>query len=60
MDFEKLLPAARAKGVQLLPGTSFVTSGKRIEATRLGFASMNAAEVDLATRRLHRTITAME
>jgi GntR family transcriptional regulator/MocR family aminotransferase len=59
MDFEKLLPAARAKGVQLLPGTSFVTSGKRIEATRLGFASMNAAEVDLATRRLHRVITAM-
>jgi GntR family transcriptional regulator/MocR family aminotransferase len=59
VDFERLSPAARAAGVQLLPGTSFVTSGKPIHATRLGFASMNAAEVDTATKRLHRALASV-
>jgi GntR family transcriptional regulator / MocR family aminotransferase len=59
IDFDALLSAARAKGVQFLPGTSFVTSGQPIHATRLGFASMNAAEIDTATRRLHRAIASV-
>lgn len=60
IDFDTLLETARSKGVQFLPGNSFVTSGKPIHATRLGFASMNAAEVDTATKRLHRAITSLD
>lgn len=59
VDFDLLVRTARAKGVQILPGGVFVTAGQPIAATRLGFASMNAAELDRETRRLQRALTAI-
>ncbi|HZB90721.1 MAG TPA: PLP-dependent aminotransferase family protein [Stellaceae bacterium] len=59
IDVDALARAARAKGVKIMPGSAFTTSGRSIGATRLGFASMNAAELDRATRRLRLALGAM-
>jgi GntR family transcriptional regulator/MocR family aminotransferase len=59
VDVDRLVRVAREKGVQILPGSAFVTSGKPIQATRLGFASMNEGELDVATRRLYRAFAAL-
>jgi DNA-binding transcriptional MocR family regulator len=56
---EGLVRTARAKGVMILPGNAFTISGRSIRATRLGFASMNAAELDSATRRLRQALGAV-
>jgi GntR family transcriptional regulator / MocR family aminotransferase len=59
VDMEGLVRTARAKGVMILPGNAFTISGRSIRATRLGFASMNAAELDSATRRLRQALGAV-
>jgi GntR family transcriptional regulator/MocR family aminotransferase len=59
IDIDQLERAARAEGVQFLPGSAFVTSGGPCNAARLGFASMNEAELDLATSRLQRAMLAI-
>lgn len=59
VDIDRLVCLAREKGVQILPGSAFTTSGKPVRATRLGFASMNEGELDLATRRLYRAFAAL-
>lgn len=59
IDMDEMTVAARAKGVQILPAAAFTISGKPIRATRLGFASLNEAELDLATRRLRQALTAV-
>ncbi|HVA13637.1 MAG TPA: PLP-dependent aminotransferase family protein [Stellaceae bacterium] len=59
VDMEALMRVARAKGVQILPAAAFTISGKPIRATRLGFASLNEAELDLATRRLRQALIAV-
>jgi DNA-binding transcriptional MocR family regulator len=56
---DALVWAARVKGVNLLPGGAFAISGRSIRATRLGFASMNAAELDTATRGLRQALDAI-
>ncbi len=58
IDIDQLARAARAKGVKILPGSAFTVSGRPIRATRLGFASMNVAELDSATRRLRQALSA--
>ncbi len=59
VDVDRLVRIAREKGVQILPASAFATSGKPIQATRLGFASMNEGELDLATRRLYQAFAAL-
>ena len=59
IDMEALSKAARTKGVQFLPAAAFTISGKPIRATRLGFASLNEAELDRATRRLRQALIAV-
>jgi GntR family transcriptional regulator/MocR family aminotransferase len=59
VDMDALDSAARAKGVKILPSNAFTISGGSIRATRLGFASMNAAELDSATRRLRQALGAV-
>ena len=59
VDMEALARAGRARGVQILPGGAFTASGRPIAAARLGFASMNAAELDSATRRLRQALSAI-
>ena len=59
IDMDALARAARAKGVQILPGGAFTVSGRAIRATRLGFASMDASELDRATRRLQQAVAAV-
>jgi GntR family transcriptional regulator/MocR family aminotransferase len=59
VDVDRLVRVAREKGVQILPGSAFATSGQPVQATRLGFASMNEGELDLATRRLHHAFAAL-
>jgi len=56
IDMDELQRAARAKGVKFLPSNAFTISGGSVRATRLGFASMNAAELDTATRRLRQAM----
>jgi GntR family transcriptional regulator/MocR family aminotransferase len=56
IDIGRLERAARAEGVRFLPGSAFVTSGGPCHAARFGFASMNEAELDLATSRLQRAL----
>ncbi|HWE74445.1 MAG TPA: PLP-dependent aminotransferase family protein [Stellaceae bacterium] len=58
IDMDVLMRTARDKGVQLLPASAFTISGKPIRAARLGFASLNEAELDLATRRLRQALNA--
>ena len=59
IDMDDLVAAAYAKGVKIMPGNAFTISGRSIRATRLGFASMNAAELDSATRRLRQALGAV-
>jgi len=59
IDMNDLAAAAYAKGVKILPGGAFTVSGKPIRASRLGFASMNFAELDSATRRLRQALGAI-
>jgi GntR family transcriptional regulator/MocR family aminotransferase len=59
IDMEELTRVARAKGVQILSAAAFTISGKPIRATRLGFASLNEAELDRATRRLRQALIAV-
>jgi GntR family transcriptional regulator / MocR family aminotransferase len=59
IDMDALMWAARAKGVNLLPGGAFAISSRSIRAIRLGFASMNAAELDTATRGLRQALDAI-
>jgi GntR family transcriptional regulator/MocR family aminotransferase len=59
IDMDALTRAARTKGVQILPASAFTISGKPVRATRLGFASFNNAELDLATRRLRLALNAV-
>jgi GntR family transcriptional regulator/MocR family aminotransferase len=59
IDMDELARAARANGVKILPGNAFTISGRSVRATRLGFASMNAAELDSATRRLKAALAAV-
>jgi len=59
IDMEALVRAARSKGVQIQPGGAFTVSGRSIRATRLGFASMDAGELDRATRRLRQAVAAV-
>jgi GntR family transcriptional regulator/MocR family aminotransferase len=59
IDMDELARAARAKGVGILPGSAFSLSGRPIRATRLGFASLNNAELDSATRRLRQALGAV-
>ena len=58
IDMDELTRVAREKGVQILSAAAFTVSGKPIRATRLGFASLNEAELDLRpsawVRRLAR------
>ncbi len=59
IDMDELARAGRAKRVQILPGGAFAVSGRTIRAARLGFASMDEAELDLATRRLRQALEAV-
>ncbi|HEY3919693.1 MAG TPA: PLP-dependent aminotransferase family protein [Stellaceae bacterium] len=59
IDMDALTRAARGRGVQILPGGAFTIAGKPIRATRLGFASLNGNELDLATRRLRQALLAV-
>jgi GntR family transcriptional regulator/MocR family aminotransferase len=59
IDMDDLVAAAYAKGVKIMPGNAFTISGRSIRATRLGFASMNAAELDSATRKLRQALGAV-
>jgi GntR family transcriptional regulator / MocR family aminotransferase len=59
IEMDGLVRTARLKGVQIMPGNAFTISGRSIRATRLGFASMNPAELDSATRRLRQALDAI-
>jgi GntR family transcriptional regulator/MocR family aminotransferase len=58
VDMDTLMRVARAKGVQILSAAAFTISGRPLRATRLGFASLNEAELDLATKRLRQALNA--
>lgn len=59
VNMGELVRAARSQGVKILPGGSFAITDRAIPATRLGFASMNANELDAATRRLRQALGAV-
>jgi GntR family transcriptional regulator / MocR family aminotransferase len=59
INIDELAGAALAKGIKILPGSAFTISGEPIRATRLGFASLNPAELDSATRRLRQALRAV-
>jgi GntR family transcriptional regulator / MocR family aminotransferase len=59
IDMDELARVAHAKGVKILPGSAFAVSGQPVRATRLGFASLNEAELDSAMRRLRQAFGAV-
>src|SRR6202012_2716332 len=56
MDLDKLAASAAKHGVILLPASAFTTAPRSIDAARLGFASMDIAELRRATSRLKAAI----
>lgn len=56
VDMERLLDEARKQGLILSAGSLFAVSSERVQGTRLGFASMNEAELALAVERLKRAL----
>lgn len=59
IDMEALAVAARARGVKILPGNAFAITDRSVRAARLGFASLNTAELDTAILRLQRALGAV-
>jgi GntR family transcriptional regulator / MocR family aminotransferase len=56
VNMDELIRAAHHQGVKILPGSTFAIADRAIAATRLGFASMNANELDAATFRLRQAL----
>jgi GntR family transcriptional regulator / MocR family aminotransferase len=52
IDVDALARLARAEGVQLMPGSAFSVTDSRVQGARLGFASLDTAELRRAMRRL--------
>jgi GntR family transcriptional regulator/MocR family aminotransferase len=52
VDVLRLVEAARRERLQLLPGSGFSLSGRDVQAVRLGFASLDEAELRRAVQRL--------
>jgi len=52
MDLEGFALAARANMVAFTPGQAFATNGMRVRGARLGFGSLDEAEIGEAVRRL--------
>jgi GntR family transcriptional regulator/MocR family aminotransferase len=52
IDVDEFARLARAQGVQLLPGSAFATASAHVQGARLGFASLDPAELRNATHRL--------
>ena len=52
IDVDEFARLARAQGVQLLPGSAFATTSAHVPGARLGFASLDPAELRNATHRL--------
>ncbi len=55
-DLDRLAEAAARHGVVILPASAFVTTSRQVEAARLGFASMDLAEIERATGRLRAAL----
>jgi GntR family transcriptional regulator/MocR family aminotransferase len=56
MDLDRLAAAAAKQGVTVLPASAFTTTPRSIDAARLGFASMDLAELKRATTRLRAAL----
>jgi GntR family transcriptional regulator / MocR family aminotransferase len=52
VDLARLAELARAEHVRFLPGAAFSTDGRPVQGIRLGFASLNEAELRRAIDRL--------
>jgi GntR family transcriptional regulator / MocR family aminotransferase len=52
VDIDRLAEAAMRQGVAISPASAFATAAEKVDAARLGFASMDMAELKKATQRL--------
>jgi GntR family transcriptional regulator/MocR family aminotransferase len=56
VDLTALAEAGYRHGVGLTPGRAFASDGDKVQGVRLGFGSMNEAELGEAVRRLKRAM----
>ncbi len=56
INVARLADAARAERLQLLPGGAFSLSGQSVQGVRLGFASLDEAELRRAVQRLRTAL----
>jgi len=55
-DIDRLAEAAIRQGVGISPASAFTTGAEMVDAARLGFASMDMAELKKATQRLRMAL----
>jgi GntR family transcriptional regulator/MocR family aminotransferase len=58
LDMQKLVGLASAEGVQFLPGSAFAGTSVRVQAARLGFASLDPAQLRRGIERLRLAFAA--
>ncbi|MDB5820547.1 MAG: Transcriptional regulator, GntR family [Rhizobacter sp.] len=51
-EMARVVSGARSRGVALLPGSAYSATGESTDGVRLGFASLNDAELSEAVKRL--------
>jgi GntR family transcriptional regulator / MocR family aminotransferase len=56
VDVTRLAELARLERLHLLPGAAFALNPQRVQGARLGFASLDAVELDRATTRLRTAL----
>jgi len=59
INVEKLAAAAKTQGLGLMPGQAFATNGYKTNGVRLGFGSMDEAELAQAVRRLKQALQSL-
>jgi GntR family transcriptional regulator/MocR family aminotransferase len=57
INLEKLSPALAKQKIAITPGQTFATNGHTTNGARLGFGSMNEAELQEAVNRLRRALS---
>jgi GntR family transcriptional regulator/MocR family aminotransferase len=60
VDVEKLVARAASHGVKVLPGATYSMSGEPTSGLRLGFASLDARELEEAVKRLAASWKSLE
>lgn len=57
LDMARLAELARAERLHLLPGAAFALDAQRVQGARLGFASLDADELERAVTRLRAALS---